>query len=140
MDRPRLGSDIFICAFSVATVLPAIAGERYRMATRMGGAISGKKMGENLLKAGIVDDEAVKYILKFFEECNVGKITANETIRIEDNCEGVQTRSFMTKVDEASCYFTTGFLNGFLSTVKNQHVEETKCIAMGDPYCEWKFR
>jgi hypothetical protein len=30
--------------------------------------------------------------------------------------------------------------NGFFSAVKNQHVKETKCIAMGDPYCEWEFR
>ncbi len=140
IERSRLSDDIFICAFSLATVLPAIAGERYRMATRMGGAKSGKKVGENLLKAGIVEDEAMKIIMKFFEDCNIGKITSNKTIRIEENCEGVQTKSFMTSVNEASCYFTTGFLNGFLSTVKNQHVKETKCITMGDPYCEWKFR
>ena len=31
------------------------------------------------------------------------------------------------------------FLNGFFTAVKNQHVKETKCIAMGDPFCEWEF-
>jgi len=36
-------------------------------------------------------------------------------------------------------YFTTGFFKGFFSTIKNQHVKETKCIGMGDPYCEQKF-
>lgn len=35
------------------------------------------------------------------------------------------------------CFFTTGFLNGLFSAVKNQHVREMKCIATGDPYCEW---
>jgi predicted hydrocarbon binding protein len=35
---------------------------------------------------------------------------------------------------------TTGLLNGFFSAVKNQHVKETKCIAAGDPCCEWEFR
>jgi predicted hydrocarbon binding protein len=58
-----------------------------------------------------------------------------ETLRIVQNCE-----SFMTKAEEPSCHFTTGFFNGFFSAVKNQHVKETKCIAMGDPYCEWEFR
>jgi KaiC/GvpD/RAD55 family RecA-like ATPase len=27
-----------------------------------------------------------------------------------------------------------------LSAVRNQHVKERKCIAMGNPYCEWEFR
>jgi predicted hydrocarbon binding protein len=43
------------------------------------------------------------------------------------------------KTGELSCFFTTGFLNGFFSAVKNQHVREIKCIAMGDPYCEWEI-
>jgi len=51
------------------------------------------------------------------------------------NCE-----SFMMRSEEPSCYFTTGFLNGFFSVIQNQHVKETKCIAVGDPYCEWEFR
>lgn len=24
--------------------------------------------------------------------------------------------------------------------LKEQHVKETRCIAMGDPYCEWQFK
>jgi predicted hydrocarbon binding protein len=48
---------------------------------------------------------------------------------------------FMTqKRREPTCYFTTGFFNGFFSAVRNQHMKETKCVAMGDPYCEWEFR
>jgi hypothetical protein len=35
------------------------------------------------------------------------------------------------------CFFTTGFLNGLFSTIKNQHVREMKRIATGDLYCEW---
>jgi predicted hydrocarbon binding protein len=38
-----------------------------------------------------------------------------------------------------SCFFTTGFLNGLFSAVKNQHVREMKCVVAGDPYCEWEF-
>jgi predicted hydrocarbon binding protein len=48
--------------------------------------------------------------------------------------------AFTPKGKVPSCHFTTGFLNGFFSAVKNLHVKETKCIGMGDPYCEWEFR
>jgi predicted hydrocarbon binding protein len=44
-----------------------------------------------------------------------------------------------TAVREPSCYFTTGFLNGLFSAIKNQHVRESKCIVAGDPYCEWEI-
>jgi predicted hydrocarbon binding protein len=119
---------------------PAMAGERYQIALRMGGAKAGKEVGEHLIEAGLMEDESVKRILNLLDHCKVGKISMDETIRIKENCESSQTKLFATKIKEPSCYFTTGFLNGFFSAVKNQHVKETKCIAMGDPYCEWEFR
>ncbi len=140
VERPKLGNSVYFEAFSQATALPAVAGERYRMATRMGGTKSGKRIGEYLMDAELGKDEAMKRILNFLEYCKVGKITANETIRIKENCEGIQIRTYTTKAKEPSCFFTTGFLNGFFYAVENQHVEETKCIAIGDPYCEWAFR
>jgi len=106
----------------------------------MGGARSGKQVGKRLLEAGLSEDDAVKRILNFLNQCKIGKATVDETIRIVENCESAQTKLLMTKEKVPSCYFTTGFLNGFFSVVKNQHVKETKCIAMGDPYCEWEFR
>jgi predicted hydrocarbon binding protein len=57
-----------------------------------------------------------------------------ETIRMRENCE-----SFGFETGEPSCYFTTGFLNGLFSAVRNQHVREVKCIAAGHPYCEWEI-
>ena len=97
--------------------------------------MGGKKVGESLLDSNLNEDAIVKRILDFLEYCKVGKLTFNETIKIVENCE-----SFIIQSKEPSCHFTTGFLNGFFSAVKNQHVKETKCIAMGDPYCEWEFR
>jgi predicted hydrocarbon binding protein/KaiC/GvpD/RAD55 family RecA-like ATPase len=138
--RPKLGSDIGLHAVFHAMGFPAIAGERYRMALRMGGARSGKEVGEHLMDAGISEDEAAKRVLHLLEHCKVGKISMDETIRMRESCESFQTKIFTTKVKEPSCFFTTGFLNGFFSAVKDQHVKETKCIAMGDPYCEWEFR
>jgi predicted hydrocarbon binding protein len=121
-------------------VFPALAGERYRMVLGMGGARSGKQVGERLLEAGLREDEAVKRVLNFLNQCKVGKVTVDEIIRIVENCENSMTKIFTTKAKVPSCYFTTGFLNGFFSAIKNQQVKETRCIAMGDPYCEWEFR
>ena len=120
-------------------ILPWAGGERYRMALRMGGAKVGKEAGEHLLEAGVADDEAVRRILAFLDHCQVGMIRADETIRMWDNRESVWTEMLTTKWEEPGCFFTTGFLNGFFSAVKNQHVREIKCIAVGDPYCEWEI-
>jgi predicted hydrocarbon binding protein/KaiC/GvpD/RAD55 family RecA-like ATPase len=139
VDRPS-GSDVGLSAVMHAIVQPALAGERYRVVLRMAGAKAGKEVGEHLMEAGIREDEAVNRVLNFLEYCKVGKVTVGETIRMKESCESVFYR-FMTKHrEEPTCYFITGFVNGFVSTIKNQHVKETKCIAMGDPYCEWEFR
>jgi predicted hydrocarbon binding protein/KaiC/GvpD/RAD55 family RecA-like ATPase len=134
-ERPRLGNEISLHVLGHIMVLPAMASDRYRMAMRLGGAMGGKRVGENLMEAGMREDESVKRILNFLEYCKVGKVTIGETLRMVQNCE-----SFMVKAEEPSCHFTTGFLNGFFSAIKNLHVKETKCIGMGDPYCEWEFR
>jgi predicted hydrocarbon binding protein/KaiC/GvpD/RAD55 family RecA-like ATPase len=137
VERARLGSD-FIMAHPDIT-LPAVAGERYRMALRMGGAKAGKEVGGHLMEAGLTEDAAVKRVLNFLEYCRVGKVSANDTITIKDSSESLYTKYYTTKWEEPSCFFTTGFLNGLLSAVKNQHVREIKCIAAGDPYCEWEI-
>jgi predicted hydrocarbon binding protein/KaiC/GvpD/RAD55 family RecA-like ATPase len=140
LERPTLRSMVSIHRVMHAMVFPALAGERYRMVLGMGGAKAGKQVGERLMEAKLSEDEAVKRILDFLNQCKVGKVTVDETIRIVENCESSQTKIFTTKEKVPSCYFTTGFLNGFFSAVKNRHVKETKCIAMEDPYCEWEFR
>ncbi len=138
VERPKLGSN-FAMAHPDITI-SALANKRCRMALRMGGAKSGKEVGERLIEAAIKEDEAVKHILNFLEYCKVGTVTIADTIKIRENRESLYTNFLQTKWNEPSCFFTTGFLNGFFSAVRNQHVKETKCIAMGDPYCEWEFR
>ena len=141
VERPRLGSDIHITMATHVVGWLAHADERYQMALRMGGAKAGKEVGEHLIEAGISEDEAVKLVLRLLEHCKVGKVTMDETIKIKENFETFIWTMFATaKSEEPLCFFTTGFLNGFFSAVRNQHVKETKCIAMGDPYCEWEFR
>ena len=133
-ERPTLGSGVYTHGFVAGLALPALASERYRMAIRMGGAMTGKRLGEHLVNAGIGEDEVAKRVIDFMEYCKVGKVTLGETIRMKENCE-----AFGLEIEEPCCFFTTGFLNGLFLAVKNQHVRETKCIAAGDPYCEWEI-
>jgi len=140
VERPKLGSDVHTGFIFSTLALHAAAGERYPMAMRLGGAKAGKKVGKHLMDVGIREDEAVKRVLRLLEHCKVGKVSMDETIRIKENYESLFMKFMTTKQEESACFFTTGFLNGFFSAVKNQHVKETKCIATGDPYCEWEFR
>jgi predicted hydrocarbon binding protein/KaiC/GvpD/RAD55 family RecA-like ATPase len=134
-ERPRMGSRLSFNQMFLVSSLPALVSERYRMALRMGGARMGKEVGEQLLEAGVAGDEAIKRVIDFMKYCKVGKITFGETIRIRENCE-----SYGLETGELTCFFTTGFLNGLFSAVKNQHVREIKCVATGDPYCEWQVK
>jgi len=133
LERPRLGSGIMF-PLIIHVTCPSLFSERYRMALRMGGAKAGKGVGEHLMDAGLKEDEIIKRVIDFVNYCKVGKITLGETIRMRENCE-----SFGFETGEPSCYFTTGFLNGLFSAVMNQRVRELKCIAAGDPYCEWEI-
>jgi predicted hydrocarbon binding protein len=110
------------------------------MALRLGGARAGKIVGNCLMDAGLGEDEAVERIIYLLNYLKVGKVKLDESVRIEENCESMVINLMTAKQREPQCCFTTGFLNGFFAAVKNQHVKETKCVGMGDPYCEWEFR
>ncbi|MBA7494487.1 hypothetical protein ES702_05063 [subsurface metagenome] len=133
-ERPRLGSGIAFNQTLFVTSLLALVSERYGMALRMGGAKAGKEVGEHLMNTGLKEDEVIKRVIHFMNYCKVGKVTLGETIRMRENCE-----AFGLETGEPSCFFTTGFLNGLFLAVKNKHVREIKCIAAGDPYCEWEI-
>ena len=139
VDRPELGSDIQLHAVWHAMGVHPPAGERYQMALRMGGARSGKRIGERLMEAGLKEDEAIRRVIDFIEYCKVGRVTVDEKIKIKENCESSWSRLFTAGHLEPSCFFTTGFLNGLFSAVKNHHVREVKCIAADDPFCEWEI-
>jgi predicted hydrocarbon binding protein/KaiC/GvpD/RAD55 family RecA-like ATPase len=138
VERPQLGSDVHLHVFMHGMGLLNLVGERYRRAQMMGAARSAKKIGERLMEAGLSEDEALKRMLHFLDHCKVGKVTLGETVRIKENCEVLRTTMFIHE-KQPSCFFTTGFLNGLFSAVKNQHVREVKCVAAGDPYCEWEI-
>ena len=141
VDRRSLGSDIHVDMIASVMSVPAMSGERrYQTAWRMGGVKSGRKVGERLLEAGLSGDESIKRVIDFMNYCKVGKVSVdNRIIRIEENCESLWTKPYTVKWEEPKCLFTTGFLNGLFSAVKNRHVREIKCIATGEPYCEWEI-
>jgi len=141
VDRPRLGSEVHIDMVVSVMSLPAMSGDRrYQTAWRMGGVKSGRKVGECLLESGLSGDESIKRVIDFMNYCKVGKVTMDERIKIVENCESFWSKVYIVKWEEPQCFFTTGFLNGLFSVVKNQHVREVRCIAAGDPYCEWEIR
>jgi len=140
VDRPVFGSDVNLHPVLHCFGFPylVLAGARYRTALRMGGAKSGSEVGQRLIETGIKEDEAIKLVIDFMNCCKVGKVTVGETIRIRENCESIGSLLY-AQIQQPSCFFTTGFLNGLFSAVKNKHVREIKCIAAGDPYCEWEI-
>jgi len=137
VERPRLGSDVFLHVLIHGMGLVNLTGERYRRAQMMGAARSAKRIGERLIEAGLSDDEALRRVFGFLEHCKVGKVTFGETVRIRENCESLRTLILADRKGP-SCFFITGFLNGLFSAVRGQYVRETKCLAAGDPYCEWE--
>jgi predicted hydrocarbon binding protein/KaiC/GvpD/RAD55 family RecA-like ATPase len=138
--RPTLGSKVHFHVVWHVMGFPYEAGERYQVALRMGGAKAGSEVGEHMMDSGIEGDEAVKRVLHLLEHCKVGAVSMDKNIKIKENIESSYAWTMKTKPTEPSCYFTTGFLNGFFLAVKNERVREVKCMAMGDPYCEWEFR
>jgi len=133
MERPTLGGLIHIHELQRVTRAP-LAREDLKLIFRMGGAKSGKMLGERLMGSGLKELEAINDMIRLIDHCKAGKIMLDDSVRMLENCE-----RFGFKTGEPSCHFTTGFLNGFFYAVKNQHVRETKCIAVGDPFCEWEF-
>jgi len=139
VNRPRLGSEVHLHVVMHGMGFPHLAGERYRMAQRMGGAITGREIGRNLIDSGLDPDEALEKIFNFMDYCKVGKIIKKDKIiRIKENCESLRTKLF-SRIKEPCCYFTGGFLNGVLTAVKKKRVVETKCIVADDPFCEWEI-
>jgi predicted hydrocarbon binding protein len=134
-ERPILGNFMHYHEVGEDTVLLATYSERYQVALRMAGANSGRKMAELFLDNGVKETQATKLLIDLFKSTKAGILTVGETVQIEENCE-----SYGVPVGQPLCFFTTSFLNGFFSTIQNQHLKETKCQAAGDDYCEWEFK
>jgi len=133
--RPTLRDEIHLHEIQGDTSRHAAFSERYQAILRMAGANSGRKIAELLLDNGVKEAEATKGLIDLFQLTKAGGLAVGETITIEENWE-----CYGLRIGQPFCFFTTGFLNGFFWTVKHQHVKETKCVAAGDPICEWEIR
>ena len=134
--RPKLGDLVYMHVAFHQMGFPHLAGERYQMAQRMGGAKTGRELGDRLLNAGLEPDQALRKVIDFMNICKVGLVEAGNSIIIHHNIESLRTK-FWTEIDQPCCYFTTGFLNGLYRSLKGQRVREIRCQAVGDAYCEW---
>lgn len=138
-NRPKFGSDVHLQIPFHTFGFAHISGDRSQMAMRMGGAKSGKGISERLLAEGLKPDEVIQRILQSMETFKAGIVTAaGGKIKIEENIEPLRTK-YMTHLREPSCYFTTGFLNGIYGGTHGLRVKETRCLAAGDPHCEWEI-
>jgi predicted hydrocarbon binding protein len=138
-SRPTLGSDVHLKVAFQTLHQAHRAGERSQMAMRMGGTRTGQALGVGLLEAGLSPDEAMGRVIAFMNDIKVGQASVSAAnIKIEENVEALAIKSFAYGATP-SCHFTTGFLNGLLSTVRNQHVRESKCLVAGDSICEWQI-
>jgi predicted hydrocarbon binding protein/KaiC/GvpD/RAD55 family RecA-like ATPase len=136
--RPGLGGLVHLHVSFHAFGFPHIAGRRAQTAVRMGGANAGRTIANHLMEFGFAPSEALQRFAAYLERIKVGTVLANETrISIEENVEPLRT-FYMTEIREPSCFFTTGFLNGFYNVLFNKHVIEKRCLAAGDRYCEWE--
>ncbi|HEY47163.1 MAG: hypothetical protein AMJ88_11340 [Anaerolineae bacterium SM23_ 63] len=138
-QRPHLGDRAHLHVSFHAFGFPHIAGRRAQTAVRMGGAKAGREVAAGLTDAGLEPKESLTRFVDFLDRIHAGRVQADEAMfRIEENIEPLRT-FYMTDIREPSCFFTTGFLNGFYNVLFGKHVRERRCLAAGDPHCEWEI-
>jgi predicted hydrocarbon binding protein/KaiC/GvpD/RAD55 family RecA-like ATPase len=137
--RSQQGNAVHLHVSFHAFGFPHIAGRRAQTTVRMGGSKAGREVAAHLKDAGLTPQEALTKLVIYMERIKAGHVHADEaSFRIEENIEPLRT-FYMTDIREPSCFFTTGFLNGFYNVLFNKHVREQRCFAAGDPHCEWEI-
>ena len=93
--------------------------------------------GETLVRFMVVASSPFGWGRFTLEEFNV------EKCRIKVRAENLFECKIFGKVGETRGYFIRGYILGVANEVfrtENLTVEETKCIAKGDPYCEFQVK
>jgi predicted hydrocarbon binding protein len=111
----------------------------HEIVAKYSGNIVGKKMAQEMpLKT---EKESFEYLTNIFKHLKVGILTSlqqtDDTIKIQmqESLYSSGVDNINTKLDT----FIAGIIEGVLKEATNQkwNVEETKCLANGDDYCEF---
>jgi len=90
--------------------------------------------------------EALQYLSQWKSQENWGELSFHE-INFERKTgkiivkKSFETRPLSTSYESSQCHFFNGFFRGFLTELfgKPIMVTEEKCVAKGDPQCEFRF-
>jgi len=151
-QRKELGDqvDIRLCQLIIYSLQWTSVG--YQSALRLAGMKFGKRMGENSERSELSRVlEEIKKIIEFLKE---GKVE----IEMMPELKGVQIKIYessltagIPNVLQALCFFTEGFIEGYLEGVISKQgaltimaqefsvtkvsCEEKRCIGLGDDFC-----
>jgi len=105
---------------------------------------AGRAMAIRLKGHFRTNESTLRYMLLYLESLGHGMFSIEEY----DECRGCRIIAYNllecidVKSDKPNSQLCRGILAGALSALWNKDIEviETKCIAMGDPYCEFIIR
>jgi hypothetical protein len=103
---------------------------------------AGTDFARELLKTGTDPEEVPTMLEIFFTQGGWGMIkskidlTKKEAVIRIENCATARK----SKSNKPICYFVSGFISGVADAILNEVTDcsETKCMAKGDPFCEFK--
>lgn len=107
------------------------------------GKHAGKEFTRGLVRAGTDLTEVPTWLEMFFTQGGWGVIqskidfTKKEAVIRIENCATARK----TESKEPVCHFVRGFISGVSDVVLDDLTDcrETKCMAKGDPYCEFRI-
>jgi predicted hydrocarbon binding protein len=102
---------------------------------------AGTEFARELLKAGTDPEEVPTWLETFFTHGGWGVVqsridlTKKEAVIRIENCATARR----SKSNRPMCYFVSGFISGVAYAITNEdrNCSETKCIARGEPFCEF---
>lgn len=147
-------ADIRATRLIIFSLLWASVG--YQSVLRFGGLKIGKEIGLEIEERKL--DTTLNRLKKILESLNWGKIETKvdleaktATLTITDSL----TAAGASDANQRLCFFEEGFIEGFLEgviyrnrflhlgipgqNIKEVRVKETKCIGLGNDYCEFKI-
>ncbi len=121
-ERYGSGGEAFL--YHIGRELGEVSGEKYR----------GREVGEEFIREDILSFQAFGWGVPKVVELNLSRPRIR--LRFYDLFESSVVKG---EKSEPYCHFFRGYLAGLFSRFLGTRVEvmETKCIAKGDPYCEF---